>query len=83
MPPVDAAAVKARAAALRDKGRHAKARYLNAQVGLTQEVLMERAHLGRTASYANVSTETPASEGSIRNIRITGCGEEGLMGSFI
>ncbi|MBX7198034.1 MAG: tRNA (N(6)-L-threonylcarbamoyladenosine(37)-C(2))-methylthiotransferase MtaB [Rhodospirillaceae bacterium] len=54
MPQVDAGAIKARAARLREKGKAAMAAWLGDRVGATINVLKETGDTGRCEHYANV-----------------------------
>ncbi len=57
MPQVPKAEIKARAARLRAKGRHALDAYLGSLAGQTIEVMMENALIGRTPQFAEVAFE--------------------------
>jgi threonylcarbamoyladenosine tRNA methylthiotransferase MtaB len=71
MPQVAKAAIRERAARLRQSGRAALAGYLAAQVGRDAEVLMERPGLGRTRGFAEVETAPDAGEpGELVHLRI-------------
>ncbi len=73
MPQVAGAAIKERAARLRDKGRAALAVYLEAQVGREAEILIERRGLGRTPGFAEVEADAGAAEpGEFVDVRVTG-----------
>ena len=65
MPQVPKAVRKERAAALRAAGNRAVAGYLGAQVGQTQMVLLERADMGRTEGFAEVTFAAPQPVGQI------------------
>ncbi len=54
MPQLDKALIKQRAALLRAKGDDALARFLDAQIGTTQRVLIERAGKGRLDTFAEI-----------------------------
>jgi threonylcarbamoyladenosine tRNA methylthiotransferase MtaB len=71
MPQVAGPVVKQRAAELRRKGQAARAAYLDAQVGQTVQLLMERPDLGRTPAFAEVEADTGATPGGIVNVRVT------------
>ena len=60
MPQVPAAERKARAARLREAGTRSLARYLEARIGETVEVLIERDRRGRSQHYAEVRLERGA-----------------------
>jgi threonylcarbamoyladenosine tRNA methylthiotransferase MtaB len=72
MPQVSRGAVRERAARLRAKGDTVLSRFLAAQHGREVDVLMERASLGRTPEFAEVSLEDSASVGQIVRVRVTG-----------
>ena len=57
------AAVKERAARLRQKGEAALARHLEGQVGSEVELLVERERLGRTPEFAEMELAQPAAPG--------------------
>ena len=83
MPQVDGAAVKSRAARLRDKGRAALSKQLQSYVGATAVVLVEQPLEGRSDHYASVRLSSPATPGDIICVRITGAGEAQLTGEVI
>jgi threonylcarbamoyladenosine tRNA methylthiotransferase MtaB len=70
MPQVDSPTIKHRAAQLRLKGRAGRATYLDAQVGQTAQLLMERSDLGRTPAFAEVEVDAGAAPGEIVNVRV-------------
>jgi threonylcarbamoyladenosine tRNA methylthiotransferase MtaB len=72
MPAVNGATIKQRAARLRDAGRMAVERHLNACVGQTHRVLMENPHMGRTEQFTEVRFDAPQSEGHIVTAKILG-----------
>ncbi len=72
MPQVDRAAVKDRAALLREKGDAARDAYLAAQAGLTHSVLMEKPRLGRSESFAEVVFAADRPVGAIAPAEIRG-----------
>ncbi|HEX6002004.1 MAG TPA: tRNA (N(6)-L-threonylcarbamoyladenosine(37)-C(2))-methylthiotransferase MtaB [Hyphomicrobiaceae bacterium] len=81
MPQVAGAAIKERAARLRQKGRAALAGYLSAQVGHETEVLAEQPGLGRTPAFAEVDIAPDlASAGALVNVRIAGTDGSRLRG---
>ena len=80
MPQVDGAAIRHRAARLREKGQAALAAYLDAQVGREVELLMERTDLGRTPGFAEVEVATDAAPASLVNVRVTGSDGSRLQG---
>jgi threonylcarbamoyladenosine tRNA methylthiotransferase MtaB len=83
MPQVDGAAIRNRAARLREKGRAARAAYLHAQVGREVELLMERTDLGRTPGFAEVEIGTDAAPASLVNARVIGSDGCRLRGRHI
>jgi threonylcarbamoyladenosine tRNA methylthiotransferase MtaB len=83
MPQVDGAAIRNRAARLREKGRAALAAYLDAQVGGEVELLMERTELGRTPGFAEVEIATDAAPASLVNARVIGSDGSRLRGRHV
>jgi threonylcarbamoyladenosine tRNA methylthiotransferase MtaB len=71
MPQIDRPIIKHRAAELRLKGQAARSSYLDAQVGQTVQLLMERDDLGRTPAFAEVEIDAGAAPGEIVNVRVT------------
>lgn len=69
MPQLDKAIIKERAARLRAKGDAALACYLDAQIGSTQRVLIERDGKGRLDTFAEILV-TGAAAGSTVMVRI-------------
>ncbi len=80
MPQVDGAAIKSRAARLRDAGAARVDLHLAAQVGRDHRVLMESQRMGRTEQFAEVRFDTDHPEGQIVTTRITGYDAKGLRG---
>ena len=83
MPQVDKAAIKARAAALREIGRAALAARLQSFVGTTAEVLVEPSCEGRSAHYAPVRFTEPQNPGDIVTVRINAADANALCGAVI
>jgi threonylcarbamoyladenosine tRNA methylthiotransferase MtaB len=71
MPQVHNAAVKERAARLRECGRAALARHLDGEVGHTRTVLAERGGIGRTEQFTPVRLGNDAAPGSLLSLRAT------------
>ena len=71
MPQLDRALVKERAGRLREKGRAAFARHLDAMVGRTAHVLVERPGFGRAGQYTPVALPDRMGEGVVQ-ARLTG-----------
>jgi threonylcarbamoyladenosine tRNA methylthiotransferase MtaB len=69
---VDGNVIKARAARLRDAGAAQVRKHLAEQVGRTHQILMENAHMGRTAQFTEVAFAAPQTEGQIVTAAITG-----------
>ena len=65
MPQVDKTIIKDRARRLNAIKTRQILKYLQEQVGTNQQILMERPHLGRTESFAEVVTDQPYSVGSL------------------
>jgi threonylcarbamoyladenosine tRNA methylthiotransferase MtaB len=57
MPQLEKAIIKDRAARLRAKGELALSAFLDAQIGTTQRVLIERAGKGRLDTFAEILVE--------------------------
>jgi len=72
MPPVDGAAIRERAARLRESGERALERFLDGQIGRTLPILTERGGIGRTAQFAPVRPDGTPAPGVILPARITG-----------
>jgi threonylcarbamoyladenosine tRNA methylthiotransferase MtaB len=83
MPHVSRAEVKERAARLRAKGDATLAEFLAAQHGRDVDVLMERAEIGRTRQFAELSLEVRASVGQIVRARVTGHDGRRLAGKVL
>jgi threonylcarbamoyladenosine tRNA methylthiotransferase MtaB len=65
MPQVDRSTIKRRAARLRAKGEGRLQQYLESQVGLAVDVLVERPDIGRTPQFAEVLLAQPAVIGTL------------------
>ncbi len=72
MPQLDRATVKARADRLRQAGVQATARHLDAQVGRTLSVLVERPGLGRAEDFTEVRLAGAHAAGHIVSVRAEG-----------
>jgi threonylcarbamoyladenosine tRNA methylthiotransferase MtaB len=72
MPQVPKAERVERARRLRALGAARAAAYLAAQVGRTHRVLVEKPHLGRTETFAEVAFAEPRPEGAIVTVAIAG-----------
>ena len=77
MPALERSVVKARAERLRDAGRRALVRHLDAQVGRTVSVVVERAGLGRAEDFTEVAftgeaQAAQARAGDVIALRVTG-----------
>ena len=72
MPQVGGAAIKTRAARLREAGEAALAVHLRAQAGKTHHILMENPRMGRTEQFTEVAFAADQPEGRIVTARITG-----------
>ncbi len=79
MPQVDGAAIKTRAAQLRAKGAEAFARHLEAHVGRTVSVLMEKDGRGHSEHYLPVEIAT-AAPGALVTARIVRATQTALVG---
>ncbi len=80
MPAVAKPLRKARAARLRAAGERALVRFLEAQVGKTAEVLVEKPGFGRTAHFAPVAL-SGGEPGEIRTLRLTAVEDGRLVGA--
>jgi len=72
MPQVPRAAVKERAARLRARADMVLGTRLDALIGTTQDVLVEKAGFGHTPCFASVTFEDAGAFGSIVRVRIAG-----------
>ena len=72
MPQVGGAAIKTRAARLRQAGEAALAVHLRAQAGKTHHILIENPRMGRTEQFTEVAFAADQPEGRIVTARITG-----------
>ena len=79
MPQVNGADIKARAARLRAAGDAQVAAHLQAQVGLTHQVLLENPRMGRTEQFAEVHFDSDQPESQIIAARITGHRDQTLL----
>jgi len=71
MPQLSGTVIRARAAALRDKGEDALARHLARQVGRTLSVLVEEPLRARAPDFCEVILDKPATPGAIIETSIT------------
>ncbi|WP_411645723.1 tRNA (N(6)-L-threonylcarbamoyladenosine(37)-C(2))-methylthiotransferase MtaB [Loktanella agnita] len=78
MPQVKGPDIKARAARLRKAGQAQVATHLQAQLGVTHQVLLESRRMGRTAQFAEVHFDSDQPESQIVAARITGVADEHL-----
>jgi threonylcarbamoyladenosine tRNA methylthiotransferase MtaB len=83
MPQVSRTEVRERAARLRAKGDNVRAKFLAAQHGREVDVLMERADIGRTPQFAELSLEERALVGQIVRARVTGHDGRRLAGKVL
>ena len=81
MPPAPGPAIRERAARLRAAGTAALDRWLAAQAGTEETVVMETPILGRAESFAEVVLSEARPEGSLVRVRVTGAQEERLLAS--
>ncbi|TQM94097.1 tRNA (N(6)-L-threonylcarbamoyladenosine(37)-C(2))-methylthiotransferase MtaB [Roseinatronobacter monicus] len=79
MPQLDGGVIRARAARLRMAGAHALQAHLAAQQGQQHDVLIEGAHMGRTAQFTEVRFATPQPVGAIVSATITGAARGQLL----
>jgi len=79
MPQVPKAVRKERAASLREAGEARVAAYLGAQIGTTQQVLLERPDMGRTEGFAEVAFAAARTPGEIAEVRLTGASAGRLL----
>jgi threonylcarbamoyladenosine tRNA methylthiotransferase MtaB len=83
MPQVRRTEVRERAARLRAKGDNVRAKFLAAQRGREVDALMERADIGRTPQFAELSLEERALVGQIVRARVTGHDGRRLVGKVL
>ena len=79
MPQVSGAAIKERAARLREAGDAQVVRHLTAQVGRTHQVLMENPTMGRTEQFSEVRFSDPQPEGQIVTATINAAASDHLI----
>ena len=79
MPQVARTLVKERAARLRDKGQESYTRNLNAQLGRTHHILVERDGTGRTETFFPVKFENPPEAGTLVTMEIEKADEQVLV----
>ena len=72
MPQVNGAAIRNRAARLREAGEGAVTRHHQGQVGQIHRILMESPTMGRTEQFAEVRFQTPQAEGALVTAQVTG-----------
>jgi threonylcarbamoyladenosine tRNA methylthiotransferase MtaB len=72
MPQVPLAVRRERAARLRAAGEAAAATWLQGRIGMTAEVLVEKAASGRDAHYAPVDLDRPCAPGAVVAARVIG-----------
>jgi threonylcarbamoyladenosine tRNA methylthiotransferase MtaB len=82
MPQLDKAIIKDRAARLRAKGELALAAFLDAQIGTTQRVLIERAGKGRLDTFAEILVEGGVAGATVM-ARVTGREDGHLVGVLV
>jgi len=80
MPQVNGRDIKSRAARLRAAGEAQVALHLNAQIGQSHDVLMERPTMGRTQQFAEVIFTAPQAEGKIITTNIASASATQLQG---
>jgi threonylcarbamoyladenosine tRNA methylthiotransferase MtaB len=78
MPQVPGPVIRERAARLRTAGAAALRQSLEARIGSTAEVLVERGGVGRTEHYAPIRLAAP--DGALVRARVTGLADESLLG---
>ena len=83
MPQVNGKLIKSRAAQLRAAGMQQAKLHLQSQVGQVHQVLMEQPHMGRTQQFAEVTFDTPNTEGKIVSTLINSATETSLQGEAI
>ena len=83
MPQVAKAIRKERAAILREAGEKNLQKYLQTQIGITTEILIEKGKIGKTPHFAPVELDRDCVAGSIVKAMITGANEKMLQGKVI
>jgi threonylcarbamoyladenosine tRNA methylthiotransferase MtaB len=76
MPQVAKAVRKERAACLREAGEKNLREYLQTQIGVTTEILVEKDRIGKTPHFSVVELDRDCEAGTIVKARITGVEEE-------
>jgi threonylcarbamoyladenosine tRNA methylthiotransferase MtaB len=83
MPQVEKAVRKERAARLREAGEKNLREYLQTQIGLTAEILVEKERIGKTPHFSVVELDRNCEAGSVVTARITGATSKNLYGNII
>ena len=83
MPQVPKAIRKERAARLREAGDRQLANYLQTQIGITTDVLVEKPRLGRTPHFAMVELDVDCEPGSVVRATIHNAVSEKLFATVI
>ncbi len=83
MPQNPAAERRERAARLRAAGDRAADRFMRTQLGTTAQVLIEQQQRGRTGHYAPIRLTTPAADGALLTVKVTGQDTDGLLGAAL
>ena len=81
MPQIDGAVIKQRASRLRAAAQKQLDDWMQAQVGQTASVLMEKPLEGRGANFARIALTTPKEVGSITSVAMTGYDGNMLLGT--
>ena len=79
MPAVPVPERRARAARLREAGRHAARRFYDAQVGRTAAVLTETGGAGHSEHFAPVRLSPAAEAGRLLPVRVVAANDDGLL----
>jgi threonylcarbamoyladenosine tRNA methylthiotransferase MtaB len=80
MPQLPGSVIRERAEQLRAAGRARHRQWLQAQIGSTARLLVERDGRGHSERYALVRLVAPAADGTIVAARITGATDDALLG---
>jgi threonylcarbamoyladenosine tRNA methylthiotransferase MtaB len=80
MPQVPGDVRRQRAARLRDRGAAALGRFLDAQLGRTAEIVVERDGTGRAANWTPVRPLRPAPARSVQRLRLVARRDDHLIG---
>ncbi len=83
MPPVEPSVRKQRAARLRALGEQQHEKFLEAQIGKTLSVLVEKGNMARAENFAPIHLDEDQAHGTLVNVNVTGIKGTALTGQII